>query len=57
MDCRGPALERSVRPYCKGLLKRPKSRLEITESKLEESGFSVEPKRWIVERTLGWFGV
>jgi len=31
-------------------------RLEITESKSDEPGFSVEPKRWIVERTLGWFG-
>ena len=31
-------------------------RLEITESKSNEPGFSVEPKRWIVERTLGWFG-
>jgi len=31
-------------------------RLEITDSDSEEPGFSVEPKRWIVERTLGWFG-
>ncbi len=31
-------------------------RLEITEPNSEEPGFSVEPKRWIVERTLGWFG-
>lgn len=31
-------------------------RLEITEPKSEEPGFSVEPKRWIVERMLGWFG-
>jgi putative transposase len=31
-------------------------RLEITESKSDEPGFSVEPKRWIVERTFGWFG-
>ena len=29
-------------------------RLEITESESDEPGFSVEPKRWIVERTLGW---
>jgi len=34
-------------------------RLEITESDESESdapGFAVEPKRWIVERTFGWFG-
>ena len=31
-------------------------RLEITTSKSDEPGFSVEPKRWIVERTLGWLG-
>jgi len=30
--------------------------LEITESDADEPGFSVEPKRWIVERTLGWLG-
>jgi putative transposase len=30
--------------------------LEITESDAEAPGFSVEPKRWIVERTLGWLG-
>jgi putative transposase len=28
-------------------------RLEVTEPKSDEPGFSVEPKRWIVERTLG----
>jgi putative transposase len=31
-------------------------RLEITESESDEPGFSVEPKRWIIERTLGWLG-
>jgi putative transposase len=34
-------------------------RLEITESDESESdepGFAVEPKRWIIERTFGWFG-
>jgi putative transposase len=31
-------------------------RLEITESESDEPGFSVEPRRWIVERTLGWLG-
>ena len=30
-------------------------RLEITASESDEPGFSVEPKRWIVERTLGWW--
>lgn len=30
-------------------------RLQIVESE-EDSGFSVETKRWIVERTYGWFG-
>ncbi|NBC18834.1 MAG: IS5 family transposase [Bacteroidetes bacterium] len=34
--------------------------LEITEpeesNESSEAGFAVEPKRWIVERTLGWFG-
>ena len=30
--------------------------LEITKSDAGEPGFSVEPKRWIVERTLGWLG-
>ena len=30
--------------------------LEITTSESDEPGFSVEPRRWIVERTLGWFG-
>jgi len=30
--------------------------MEITSTDSEEPGFSVEPKRWIVERTFGWFG-
>ena len=30
--------------------------LKITTSESGEPGFSVEPRRWIVERTLGWFG-
>lgn len=30
--------------------------LQVVESEEEHSGFSVEPKRWIVERTYGWFG-
>lgn len=36
-------------------------RLEVTEAKESsdksgEAGFTVEPKRWIVERTFGWLG-
>jgi putative transposase len=30
--------------------------LQVVESDGENSGFSVDPKRWIVERTYGWFG-
>nr|WP_272503633.1 transposase [Salinibacter ruber] len=30
--------------------------LEVVESDDDESGFSVDPKRWIAERTYGWFG-
>jgi putative transposase len=30
--------------------------LQVVESDQEDSGFSVDPKRWIVERTYGWFG-
>ena len=30
--------------------------LQVVESDEEEPGFSVDPKRWIVERTFGWFG-
>ena len=30
--------------------------LEIVEREDEESGFSVDPKRWIVERTFSWLG-
>ena len=30
--------------------------LQVVESDEGESGFSVDPKRWIVERTYGWFG-
>lgn len=38
----------SVRP-------RRKVRLEITKRSDTAQGFEVIPKRWIVERTLGWF--
>jgi len=31
-------------------------KLQVVESEEDESGFSVDPKRWIVERTYGWFG-
>ncbi|MDZ7826657.1 MAG: IS5 family transposase [Gammaproteobacteria bacterium] len=30
--------------------------LEIVEREKEESGFSVDPKRWIIERTFSWLG-
>ena len=30
--------------------------LQVVESDDEHSGFSVDPKRWIVERTYGWLG-
>ena len=30
--------------------------LQVVESDEGESGFSIDPKRWIVERTYGWFG-
>jgi putative transposase len=30
--------------------------LQVVEPAEEGSGFSVDPKRWIVERTYGWFG-
>jgi putative transposase len=32
-----------------------KVRLEITQRSDTAKGFEVIPKRWIVERTLGWF--
>jgi putative transposase len=40
-----------------GWLLRPwrKIRLEITRRSDTAKGFEVIPKRWIVERTLGWF--
>lgn len=30
--------------------------LEIVSRTAEQRGFQVQPKRWIVERTLGWLG-
>jgi putative transposase len=30
--------------------------LEIRESESDTPGFAVEPKRWTIERTFGWFG-
>ena len=30
--------------------------LQVVEPAEEGSGFSVDPRRWIVERTYGWFG-
>jgi putative transposase len=37
------------------LRSRRKIRLEITKRSDTAKGFEVIPKRWIVERTLGWF--
>jgi putative transposase len=37
------------------LRSRRKVRLEITKRSDTAKGFDVIPKRWIVERTLGWF--
>jgi putative transposase len=37
------------------LRSRRKVRLEITKRSDAAKGFAVIPKRWIVERTLGWF--
>jgi transposase len=34
---------------------RRKVRLEITKRSDTAKGFEVIPKRWMVERTLGWF--
>ena len=36
-----------------------KAKVALRDHRIEVGGigFSVEPKRWIVERTLGWFGV
>jgi putative transposase len=30
--------------------------VEIVKRRQEAQGFEVQPHRWIVERTLGWFG-
>ena len=37
------------------LCSRRKVRLEITKRSDTAKGFEVIPKRWMVERTLGWF--
>ncbi len=31
-------------------------KLQVVDSEEETPGFSIDPKRWIVERTYGWFG-
>jgi putative transposase len=46
----GPLVE-----WVKGLRPRRPMRLEITKRSDAVQGFVVIPKRWIVERTLGWF--
>jgi putative transposase len=45
----GPLVE-----WVKGLRPRRPIRLEITKRSDAIQGFVVIPKRWIVERTLGW---
>jgi len=30
-------------------------KLEIVEGDLQSKGFEVLPRRWVVERTFGWF--
>jgi putative transposase len=46
----GPLVE-----WVKGLRPQRPIRLEITKRSDAVQGFVVIPKRWIVERTLGWF--
>ena len=46
----GPLVE-----WVKGLRPRRPIRLEMTKRSDAVQGFVVIPKRWIVERTLGWF--
>jgi putative transposase len=41
--------------WVKGLRVHRPVRLEIAKRSAAAKGFQVIPKRWIVERTLGWF--
>lgn len=41
--------------WCANLRRRNKVRLEIVKRNDRVAGFNVLPKRWIVERTFGWF--
>jgi putative transposase len=43
------ALIEWVKQYCGWLL-------EIVKRKENSTGFQILPKRWVVERTIGWFG-
>ena len=45
----GPAFARWV----KGL--RPKLEVEVVKRSDDTQGFAVLPRRWVVERTFGWF--
>jgi putative transposase len=46
----GPLLE-----WVKGLRPQWPIRLEMTKRSAAVKGFVVMPKRWMVERTFGWF--
>jgi len=45
----GPAFAQCV----KGL--RPKIEVEVVKRSDDSTGFAVLPRRWVVERTFGWF--
>ena len=42
--------------WVRGLRRRNKLRLEIVKRPDDAKGFVVLPRRWVVERTLGWMG-
>ena len=45
----GPAFAQWVRSI------RPKLKTEVVKRSDDVSGFEVLPRRWVVERTFGWF--
>lgn len=42
--------------WVRDLRRRGRLRLEIVKRSDDATGFEVQPKRWIVERTFGWLG-
>ena len=50
--CGGTLIE-----WVKGLRRWHKVRLEIVRRSAPPAGFVVQPHRWIVERTFGWFNL